>query len=141
MREPAPPNRELINFHNASGFHDRGFLLPVGKLLGAIAIDINASELFAVGVIHGYLPMVVLAPLVALHAAGFLEPLLSHDEWVPPLWGLWQVWKGRASNKLAVNVRILDGGTAQGFECQFGSIKVKKWGALQHFLASNRISE
>jgi hypothetical protein len=108
MRAPAPPNRELINFHNSRGFDDRGFLLPVGKLLGAIAININASKLFAIGVVHSYLPMVVLTPLVPLHAAGLLEPLLSHDEWVPPLWGLWQVWKGCASNKLGVNVRILD---------------------------------
>jgi hypothetical protein len=108
MRTPAPPNRDLINFHNARGFDDRGFLLPVGKLLGAIAINVHTSKLFAVGVVHGYLPVVVLTTLVALHAAGLLEPLLSHDVWVPPLWGLWQVWKGRASNKLGVNVRILD---------------------------------
>jgi hypothetical protein len=77
--------------------------------------------------------MVVLTPLVALHAAGLLEPLLSHDEWVPPLWGLWQVWKGRASNKLGVNVRILDGVTAMGFECQFGGIKLKKQRAFATF--------
>jgi hypothetical protein len=31
------------------------------------------------------LPVVVFAPLVALHAAGFLELVLSHVEWVPPL--------------------------------------------------------
>jgi hypothetical protein len=77
--------------------------------------------------------MVVLTPLVALHAAGLLEPLLSHDEWVPPLWGLWQVWKGRASNKLEVNVRILDWVIAMGFECQFGGIKLKKPGAFATF--------
>jgi len=114
MRAPAPPNRELINFHNSSGFDDRGFLLPVGKLLSAVAINVNASKLFTVRVVHGHLPMVVLTPLVALHAAGLLEPVLSHDEWIPPLWGLWQVWKGRASNKLGVNVRILDQGAAAG---------------------------
>jgi|ERR1700722_1346612 len=120
MRALAPPNRELINFHNSSGFDDRGFLLPVGKLLGAVAINVNASKLFAVGVVHGNLPVMVLAPLVAFHAAGFLESLLSHDEWFPPLFGLWQVWKGRASNKLGVDVRILDWVTVAGFECQFG---------------------
>ena len=133
VRVPAPPNRESINFHNSRSLDDRGFLLPVGKLLGAIPIDINASKLFAVRVIHGYLPMMVLAPLVALHAAGLLEPLLSHDEWVPPLWGLWQVWKGRASNKLEVNVRILDWVNAMGLECQFGGIKMKKQGAFATF--------
>jgi hypothetical protein len=58
--------------------------------------------------------VMVLTPLVALHAAGFLEPVLSHDEWFPPLSGLWQVWKGRASNKLGVNVRILGLETAAG---------------------------
>jgi hypothetical protein len=51
--------------------------------------------------------MMVLATLVALHAAGLLELLLSHFGWVPPLWGLWQVCRGRASNKLEVNVPIL----------------------------------
>jgi hypothetical protein len=107
MRAPAPPNPELINFHNSRGLDDRGFLLPVGKFLSAIAINVNASKLFTVGVVHGHLPVVVLTPLVAFHAAGLLEPLLSHDEWDPPLWGLWQVWKGRASNKLGVNVPIL----------------------------------
>ena len=125
LRAPAPPNRELINFHNSRGLDDRGFFLPVGKLLSASAINVNPSKLFAVGVVHGDLPMVVLTPLVALHAAGLLEPLLSHDEWFPPLWGLWQVWKGRASNKLGVNVPILDLEAAAG-ECQFGDIKVKK---------------
>jgi hypothetical protein len=85
MRAPTPPNRELINFHNSRGLDDRRFLLPVGKLLSAIAINVNASELFTVGIVNGYLPMVVLTPLVALHAASLLEPLLSHDKWVPPL--------------------------------------------------------
>ncbi len=90
-RAPAPPNRELINFHNSRGLDDRGFLLPVGELLSAIAINVNASKLFTVGIVHGDLPMVVLTPLVALHAASLLESGLSHDEWLPPLWGLWQV--------------------------------------------------
>src|ERR1700675_232186 len=85
MRAPTPPNRELVNFHNSSGLDDRGFLLPVSKLLSAIAININASKLFTVRIVHGNLPVVVLTPLVALHAAGFLEPLLSHDECFPPL--------------------------------------------------------
>jgi hypothetical protein len=120
VRAPAPPSGESINFHDSRGLNDRGFLLPVGKLLSAIAIDVNASKLFAVGVVHGYLPVVMLTALVALHAAGLLEPLLSHDVWMPPLWGLWQVWKGRASNKLGVNVRILDWLTAAGFKGQFG---------------------
>jgi hypothetical protein len=79
MRAPAPPKQALINFHNSRGLDDRGFFLPVGKLLSAIAINVYASKLFAVGVIDGYLPMMVLPPLVTLHAAGLLEPLLSHD--------------------------------------------------------------
>lgn len=80
-RAPAPPKRELVNFHNASSLDDRGFLLPVSELLSAIAINVNASKLFAVGVVHGNLPVMVLTPLVAFHAAGLFEPLLSHDEW------------------------------------------------------------
>jgi len=58
--------------------------------------------------------VVVLAALVALHAAGFLELMLSHFGWVPPLWGLWQVCEGRASNKLEVNVPILYSGGGEG---------------------------
>jgi hypothetical protein len=86
--------------------------LPLGKLLGAIAVYINAGKFFAVGVVHGDLPVVMFAALVALHAAGLLELVLSHFEWIPPLRGLWQVCKGGASNKLEVNVPILfsDGG-------------------------------
>src|SRR5208282_4574667 len=125
MRAPAPPNRELINFHNSSSLDDRGFLLPVGELLSTIAINVNASKLFTVRVIDGDLPMVMLTPLVALHAAGLLEPLLSHDEWFPPLSGLWQVWKGRASNKLGVNVRILDFGAHAGRAANMAKLKSK----------------
>jgi hypothetical protein len=69
--------------------------------------------------------MVVLTPLVALHAAGLLEPGLSHDESFPPLWGLWQVWKGRASNKLGVNVRILDFGACLGWAANLAKLKMK----------------
>src|SRR5579863_4181010 len=123
MRAPAPPNRELINFHNSRGFDDRGFLLPVGKLLSTIAINVNASKLFTVRVVNGNLPVMVFAPLVALHAAGLLEPRLSHDEWFPPLFGLWQVWKGRASNKLGVNVRILDSGDGAGRAANLAELK------------------
>jgi hypothetical protein len=90
-REPAPPDWELINFHDSSGLDDWRFLLPLGKLLGAIAINVNAGKFFAVSVVHGHLPVVVLASLVTLHAAGLLELLLGHFEWVPPLCGLWQV--------------------------------------------------
>ena len=121
---PAPPNRELINFHDSGGFYDRGFLLPLGKLLGAIAVNVNAGKFLAVSVVHGDLPVVVLATLVALHAAGLLELMLSHFEWVPPLWGLWQVCMGRASNKLGVNVPILFAdGSDGGFEAILADTK------------------
>jgi len=115
-----PPNWELINFHDSSGLDDRGFLLALGKLLGAITVNVNAGKFFAVGVVHGDLPVMVLATLVALHAAGLLELMLSHFRWVPPLWGLWQVYRGRASNKLEVNVPILLLAAVTGFECHFG---------------------
>jgi hypothetical protein len=107
VRAPAPPSRRLIDFHDASGLDDWRFLLPLGKLLSAIAVYINAGKFFAVSIVHSDLPVVVLTSFVALHAAGLLELLLGHFEWVPPLWGLWQVWDGRASNKLAVNDPIL----------------------------------
>jgi hypothetical protein len=98
---------ELINFHDTSGLDDRRFLLPLGKLLRAVAINIDASKLFTVRVVHGDLPVMVLTPLVATHAAGLLELGFFHDEWGPPHEGLWQVYEGRASNKLGVNVPIL----------------------------------
>jgi hypothetical protein len=119
-RAPAPPEWELINFHDSSGLDDRGFLLPLGKLLGAITVNINAGKFFAVGIVHGDLPMVVLATLVTLHAAGLLKLMLSHFGWVPPLWRLWQVCRSRASNKLEVNVPILFLTAVTGFECHFG---------------------
>ena len=96
----------LVHFHDSRGLDDRRFLLPLGELLRAVAINVDASKLFTVRVIHGNLPVMVPTPLVATHAAGLLELGFFHDEWGPPHEGLWQVYEGRASNKLGVNAPI-----------------------------------
>jgi hypothetical protein len=59
----------LIDFHDTRRFHDRRLLLAFGKPFGPLAIDVHAPELFAVMVVHGDLPMAVLAPAVALKPA------------------------------------------------------------------------
>src|SRR6202453_3282042 len=66
----------LIHFHNSGRFHHGGFFLPLRKFQRAVAVDVDAGEFFAVTVIHGDLPMMMLAAAVAGHSAcsfyGFL---------------------------------------------------------------------
>jgi hypothetical protein len=66
----------LIDFHNPRGFDDWGFLLTLSKFLRAITVDVDAGELFAVGIIHGDLPVVVFPPAVTLHAVCFFRRFL-----------------------------------------------------------------
>lgn len=54
----------LHELGNAGAFYDRGFFLPLGEAAGAIEIDVHACEGFAVTVVHGHAPMVVLAATV-----------------------------------------------------------------------------
>ena len=70
--EAGKPASRLIHFHNASCFHDGRLLLPFGKLLGAFAINIDATEFLAVVVIHGNLPVTMFAPAVLVEPAGAL---------------------------------------------------------------------
>jgi hypothetical protein len=73
----------LIDFHDARGFNDGRFLLALGEAFGAVAVDIDAAEFLTVVVIHGDLPMAVLASAVALKTAGTfrfrLGILFFHD--------------------------------------------------------------
>jgi len=71
--------RNLVDFHDAGGLHDRGFLLPVGKTLRALAVDINPGELLAVMVIDRDLPMLVLPPPVFLGATNLFCRFLLHE--------------------------------------------------------------
>ncbi len=71
-------SRTLIDFHHARGFHHGRFLLPLRKLVSAIAVDVHPRKLFAVGVVHGHLPVLVLAALVVLHAQRLGRTLLFH---------------------------------------------------------------
>lgn len=73
----------LIHFRDASCLHDGRPLLALGKTLGAFTINVYTAELFTVVVIHGDLPMAVLASAVAVKpACAFafcLRSLFFHD--------------------------------------------------------------
>ena len=62
----------LVNFHDARRLHHRRLLLPLRKLLRALAINVHAGEFLAVRVVNSNLPVVMLAPLIVTHSAGFL---------------------------------------------------------------------
>jgi hypothetical protein len=73
----------LIDFHDPSCLHDGRFFLAFGKPLGALAIDIDATEFLAVVIIHSDLPMAMLASAVAAEPARTfafcLGSLFFHD--------------------------------------------------------------
>jgi hypothetical protein len=77
-REPG-----LVNFHDARRLHYRGLLLPLGKLLRALAINVHAREFLAVRVIDSYLPVMMFAPFIVAHSAGFLGLGFSHVDQPP----------------------------------------------------------
>jgi len=69
----------LIYFQDSGCLHHRRLLLALSEALGALAIDVNARELFAVVVIHRDLPVTVFAAAVSVKPAGFASlGLLSH---------------------------------------------------------------
>ncbi len=73
----------LIYLKDSGGFNDRRFLLPLGKPLSAVAVNVNTGEPFAVMVKHGDLPVLVFPPSIMTHTAGLLCSLLFfllHDE-------------------------------------------------------------
>jgi hypothetical protein len=71
-RSPATLLCWLVYFHNSGGFHHGGFLLPLCKFQGAVAVDVHAGKFFAVTIVHRDLPMMMLAATVATHPAGLL---------------------------------------------------------------------
>jgi hypothetical protein len=73
--------RLLVDFHNSRGFDYRRFLLAFREFLGAISVDVDAGEFLAVGVIHGDLPVMMRAPAITLHAAGFFGRFLFQVWW------------------------------------------------------------
>jgi hypothetical protein len=79
------PASRLIHFQNSSRFHHRRLLLAFGEPFGAFAIDVYATELLAVVVIHCDLPVSVFASSVLVEPAGALgsgfclRRLLFHD--------------------------------------------------------------
>jgi hypothetical protein len=56
----------LIDFEDPGGLDHWRLLLTFGEALGTVAVDIDASELFAVVVVDGDLPMAVLTSAVGL---------------------------------------------------------------------------
>ena len=72
----------LIHLKNPGGFDDRRFLLPLGKTLSAIAINVDTGESFAIVVKHGDLQVLVFPPSIMAHAIRLLCSLLFllHDE-------------------------------------------------------------
>src|SRR6202167_5656859 len=72
----------LIHLKNPGGFDDRRFLLPLGKTLSAIAVNVDTGEYFTVMVKHGELPVLVFPPSIMAHAIRLLCSLLFflHDE-------------------------------------------------------------
>ena len=58
----------LVHFEDASSLDDRRPFLAFRKAGGFLAIDIDASEFLAVGVIDGDLPVAVLPAAVAAHS-------------------------------------------------------------------------
>jgi hypothetical protein len=75
-RERERPSKKnatrLIDFHDARCFHDRRFLLAFGKPLSTFAVNIDAGELFAVVIVHGYLPVTMFTPSILVEPAGTL---------------------------------------------------------------------
>ena len=61
---------DLVYFQDSGGLHHGRFSLPLGEPGGAIAVDIDARELFTVFVINRDLPMAVLSSAVPAHSAG-----------------------------------------------------------------------
>ena len=72
----------LIHLKDARGFDDRRFLLPLGKTLSALAVNVDTGESFAVMVKHSDLPVLVFPPSIMAHAIRLLCSLLFflHDE-------------------------------------------------------------
>ena len=68
----------LIHFHDAGGFHDGRLLLALREALRPLAVDIHSGEFLPVVIIHCDLPVLVLAPAVAMKPAGFASLVLFH---------------------------------------------------------------
>jgi hypothetical protein len=67
-----------VDFEDSSRLHDRGLLLAFRESDGALAVNVNAGEFFAVAVIDGHLPVTVFPAAVAVESAGFFGFCLFH---------------------------------------------------------------
>jgi hypothetical protein len=88
----------LVDFEDASRLDDGRLLLALGKPLGALAVDINAGEFFAVVIVDGDLPVAMPAPTILVEAAGLPLPLrfLFHDSITLEKWSDYRKFAGQA---------------------------------------------
>jgi hypothetical protein len=70
----------LIYLKNPRSFYDRGFLLALGKALGAVAVYIHTGKPFAVVIKHRHLPVLMFPPSITMHSIRLLASLLFHGE-------------------------------------------------------------
>ena len=102
----SPPRRGYvvsIHFHDAGSFHNGRLLLPLGKALGPFPINVYPGKFLAVVIVNGDLPVLMLAPAVAMKPAGFTALFLFHRAHPPRDRKLWQFYKPRTSTELRVN--------------------------------------
>src|SRR5579872_1279537 len=92
-----------IHFHDAGSFHNGRLLLPLGKALGPFPINVYPGKFLAVVIVNGDLPVLMLAPAVAMKPAGFTALFLFHRAHPPRDRKLWQFYKPRTSTELRVN--------------------------------------
>jgi hypothetical protein len=73
----------LIYLKNPGGFDDRGFLLALGKTLGAVAVDVHTGEPLSVVIKHRDLPVLVFSSSITMHSVRLFCSFLFHDEFPP----------------------------------------------------------
>ena len=80
----AEPELKLVDFQNACRLYDRRFLLALGEALGAVAVDVDASELLAVMIVDRHLPVPVLATPIFVQPRGPLHSFFLFHDWLIP---------------------------------------------------------
>jgi hypothetical protein len=73
----------LIYLKNPGGFHNRGFLLALGKTLGAVAVNVHTGEPLSVMIKYRDLPVLVFSSSIAMHSVRLFCSFLFHDEFFP----------------------------------------------------------
>jgi hypothetical protein len=98
------PDRSSVHFSDASGFNDGRSLLTLGEMLGALAIDVYASELLTIVIIDGDLPVLVFAAPVAVESSSPFLLSLDHELASDAGCALSQFRRAHASGNLGHNI-------------------------------------